>query len=741
MTLSNLTPYTPIPNSSRATTGLFNYRMNTLQQNIDTVNASTTSVIGLGFFNVQTYGAVGDGVTDDTVSIQSAINAANPGLVWFPPTATGYLISSALVVDHACAINGGGVFPLYGSGSQGVEALATPLASPYIKGSVVVQNSTNTDGFIFTGAGISVRVANVGVRFASRFTKSGHGFNVSPPTLSGKPDSGLMEFSFDRTAVYGHDGDHYAYNFINCELGACIDMRSWGGGHLWLETNSAVTGGANYGNLTFVNSYGMVLAKGSANGIQIKSTANNTNLLLFLRPQIWVRNVTILASVVSAPTSAQYTFHCGASGEQAPYTTLINPDLETNVSAPCILPTNSSTNAYTSLGLIEGANSEFATYMPATSSSAGAKIWDTTTQRHWDFYTGSGPVDSLYIPNTMGSNSVAPLATAIAGQQSGQYHSAATTAIPSQFTGLIAWYVADDLAAGSTHGASVQTWADRSTSTNTMLQSLTTRRPSYLTNQRNGLPTVRFGTNSVMEALFTTVPQPFTVIFIATAQQDSSQPANSTLFSDESNAVSFYNNPNQGFAMSAGTNLNGTAANYDANWHIYGLVYNGSTSTYRVDGASSVTGNVGTNSLTNGLTLSGKTTTGWNGDIGEFMVYNRALSDSNISTIEHGYMIPRWSPTSVSVTITGTGLRGVVGFGGGTTPTPGEVVEVSLSSFGATFKEAIAITSQNSATQALGLFVRPPATAGSTKFVVSSTNTLTASSATTTYQFNYIVMT
>ncbi len=56
--------------------------------------ASGTSISG--FFDVTSYGAKGDGTTDDTAAIQSAINAAGGyGLVWFPQGT--YLISSALL--------------------------------------------------------------------------------------------------------------------------------------------------------------------------------------------------------------------------------------------------------------------------------------------------------------------------------------------------------------------------------------------------------------------------------------------------------------------------------------------------------------------------------------------------------------------------------------------------------------------------------------------------------------------
>lgn len=63
----------------------------------------------IGAVNVRDYGAIGNGITDDTQSIQDAIDDVDVGGTVFIPAGT-YLISSTLVVDaKPCVITGAGV--------------------------------------------------------------------------------------------------------------------------------------------------------------------------------------------------------------------------------------------------------------------------------------------------------------------------------------------------------------------------------------------------------------------------------------------------------------------------------------------------------------------------------------------------------------------------------------------------------------------------------------------------------
>ncbi len=62
-----------------------------------------------GVFNVLTFGAKGDGLTDDTPSIQAALNAAAPvgGVVWLPPSPNAYRCNGSLTIPGHVTLKGG----------------------------------------------------------------------------------------------------------------------------------------------------------------------------------------------------------------------------------------------------------------------------------------------------------------------------------------------------------------------------------------------------------------------------------------------------------------------------------------------------------------------------------------------------------------------------------------------------------------------------------------------------------
>lgn len=91
------------------------------------------------FVSVKDFGAVGDGVTDDTTAIQAAINSlgAGGGVVNFPPGV--YLISSTIIVNGSSRSN----VVLKGIGYSGSWTSST------LGSSIKIANNT-IDGFVFS---------------------------------------------------------------------------------------------------------------------------------------------------------------------------------------------------------------------------------------------------------------------------------------------------------------------------------------------------------------------------------------------------------------------------------------------------------------------------------------------------------------------------------------------------------------------------------------------------------------
>jgi hypothetical protein len=109
--------------------GLGQTSLPTVGQELVANSTSTTEWVTRDL-NVQAFGAVGDGVTDDTAAIQSAISAVGStgGKVYFPPTSGGYLLnSSALTISIAnTMLMGAGVentVLIIGSSFTGAEAI------------------------------------------------------------------------------------------------------------------------------------------------------------------------------------------------------------------------------------------------------------------------------------------------------------------------------------------------------------------------------------------------------------------------------------------------------------------------------------------------------------------------------------------------------------------------------------------------------------------------------------------
>src|ERR1700730_4358834 len=291
---------------------------------IDSGVTGTGAVLDNGgaVFNVMNpaFGAVGNGIADDTDAIQDAIEVAGlvGGTVLIP---TGiYKLSAPLSITQSLTIQGSGIGV---SGTGGPD----PTASPYLMGSILMQSAAATSGIVIAGTTTTVNLRNFAVMFAPSimFLNTGHGVDATP---SG--DYGLFGSNWENVWVFGHDGNHYAYNLTK-GLGMVVaGFHSWGGGGINWNGPTAF----HYGNAVFINSQVSLWAGGTAHGISLNATnAQGVNLLTFIRPEVIGITIPTAFSGLGVPalTNAQYLFTAATGAALPAYISLVDPDFESPV--------------------------------------------------------------------------------------------------------------------------------------------------------------------------------------------------------------------------------------------------------------------------------------------------------------------------------------------------------------------------------------------------------------------------
>lgn len=271
--------------------------------------------------NILDYG-VTSGAADNATNLQAAITAAIAAgkQLYIPSAPSGacYKYTPPLTIAGDLAIVGSNV------GENWAGGINVPLGTQPLNGSVLCPVSNGSDAIDITGTSRHVDILNLGILFQTPFVGTGDGINYVP----GSNVQGLSGSRWENVKVYGHDGNHYAYNLTNPIYDTLIAPFSYGGGGFNIAGNST---SGQYGNMVLIQPYTQVVVGGTSNGFTLTASQSAVlNLMTFIRPQSIIDNVSGVSPGGNLPTSAQLIWSADANVKTI---RVIAPDWETNVAA------------------------------------------------------------------------------------------------------------------------------------------------------------------------------------------------------------------------------------------------------------------------------------------------------------------------------------------------------------------------------------------------------------------------
>ena len=220
---------------------------------------------------------------------------------------------------------------------------------------------------------------------------------------------------------------------------------------------------------------------------------------------------------------------------------------------------------------------------------------------------------------------------------------------PDEIADIHSWFSAQSLSA-LLDGEPVRDWTDDSENGHHLQQLTEVARPAKFDAVQNGLPVVRFdgGSDFMQTAAFPEGEevQPNTVFVVAkkTAGTGFRVFVDGTVVT---NRHAIGQNSGGSWFISAGTDQADAAS--DTNWHVFTAQFD-ATDILRIDGTQVISGNAGAHTLT-GFTVGARydgTSSFWDGDIAEIIIFDRALTATERNLVEW------WLATKY--TITGPGV-------------------------------------------------------------------------------------
>lgn len=195
---------------------------------------------------------------------------------------------------------------------------------------------------------------------------------------------------------------------------------------------------------------------------------------------------------------------------------------------------------------------------------------------------------------------------------------------------------------GFSNGDTVSTWPDEQGSVDLSA----TGAPFYDADGINSNPAVSYdGTDDYHDGNFGSTYSQATHIFMVAKWDTNTSGSDIYGFdgNDSTDRQALWESDTPWDIWSGNTLVGSSSA--DTNPHIFGCLFNGSSSELRIDGSSDVTGDAGTSSIA-GFTLAAKFNDGNYSDmrIGEVLLYNAEKTSSEISDIE-SYLSDKWGIT------------------------------------------------------------------------------------------------
>jgi len=210
---------------------------------------------------------------------------------------------------------------------------------------------------------------------------------------------------------------------------------------------------------------------------------------------------------------------------------------------------------------------------------------------------------------------------------------------PTGIAGLELWFDADDAAKVTHTAGDVTAWGNKGTRSTSFLHNFAADAPRWGDVTRNGRNTMNYARNDAMRLGGTfTIPHPLTIMF---ALKLNAKTAASHI-SDEGSAGRVLISGETSWLMWAGGSFVDSGVASNLNWHVLTCIFNGTSSRIRLDGTQIYGGatSPGTVAVADGWRVPGQSTT--NLTLGEVLVYNTALSGSNLTNLEN-WSKARWA--------------------------------------------------------------------------------------------------